>query len=510
MALMVNPDEEPFETRPLEGAPNPSSTCNLHLLDGQQRLTALWRSMNDNYEDRTFFVRFKKNDKDYSFDEVISEARKGRNSSWIGNSIAELQKNYFPIRLLLPESGRKRREWAREATNNDYEGQEALLDVIDHIADRLSSKCLPCFELSIGTEAEDAIDYFIRINTSFVKLTAYDIAVAQFEAATSESLRDMVNSLKDKVPYLTCLVEEDDVGDTMLKIACLMQGKKPTFGNYKNLDFGQLKKEQNTLFSGVKWAVDFIKNEGVLDKKRLPSTVPLRVLPALYQYIPRKGDEGLVDSLIRQYLWRAFSTDWYEKQANSRLYDDFKALKKAITNGSFEVSKTKKKVEETVFDSCLPEYDELKNEKWPTGQGIKKRAILAIYLKEGAKDIASSVKISYQNIGKREYHHVFPKGLFTENPDGHDHDRALNCILIEKFTNISWRDKWPGDYLIERVGKRDENTVRRRLESHLLPVDEVMNAKEEAGVSLSEAYDEFLEARAKLVEGEMKRLCNGE
>jgi hypothetical protein len=50
--------EEPFISRPIVGAPVSTERVTEHLLDGQQRLTALWRSLNDHYEDRTYLVYF--------------------------------------------------------------------------------------------------------------------------------------------------------------------------------------------------------------------------------------------------------------------------------------------------------------------------------------------------------------------------------------------------------------------------------------------------------------------
>ena len=50
-------ESEPFVSRPIAGAPTEGERVVEHLLDGQQRLTALWRSLTDGYEDRTFLVR---------------------------------------------------------------------------------------------------------------------------------------------------------------------------------------------------------------------------------------------------------------------------------------------------------------------------------------------------------------------------------------------------------------------------------------------------------------------
>lgn len=42
-------NEELFHSRPIVGAPKPQSKPSLHLLDGQQRMTALWRSLTGDY-----------------------------------------------------------------------------------------------------------------------------------------------------------------------------------------------------------------------------------------------------------------------------------------------------------------------------------------------------------------------------------------------------------------------------------------------------------------------------
>ena len=49
-------NEEPFISRPIKGAPETGERITEHLLDGQQRLTGLWRGLNNNYKDRTYFL----------------------------------------------------------------------------------------------------------------------------------------------------------------------------------------------------------------------------------------------------------------------------------------------------------------------------------------------------------------------------------------------------------------------------------------------------------------------
>jgi uncharacterized protein with ParB-like and HNH nuclease domain len=49
-------DHAPFRYRPLAGAPEPTERMTELLLDGQQRLTALWRALNEYYPDRSYFI----------------------------------------------------------------------------------------------------------------------------------------------------------------------------------------------------------------------------------------------------------------------------------------------------------------------------------------------------------------------------------------------------------------------------------------------------------------------
>jgi hypothetical protein len=55
-------DVEPFISRTLKGVPEEGERVTEHLLDGQQRLTALWRGLHNNYQDRTFFLHFEEDD----------------------------------------------------------------------------------------------------------------------------------------------------------------------------------------------------------------------------------------------------------------------------------------------------------------------------------------------------------------------------------------------------------------------------------------------------------------
>lgn len=57
ITLVLNVGDKPkFIDRYLETAPETNDRITEHLLDGQQRLTAFWRMMQNNYKGETYFV----------------------------------------------------------------------------------------------------------------------------------------------------------------------------------------------------------------------------------------------------------------------------------------------------------------------------------------------------------------------------------------------------------------------------------------------------------------------
>ena len=381
---------------------------------------------------------------------------------------------------------------------------------------------IPFLAMPEETDPDQAIDTFIKSNTSSVRLNAFEIAVAQFEAAipasrrkSSPSLRDLVDEVKHKLPQVARLEGESNIGDLVLKVACVRNNVKPTYGNYTKI-ISTLEKDWKYLFNGLEWAARFLEEEHILDARILPSTVPLRVLSALQPLIPEKGDKlSKGRRLVRKYLWRSFVTDRYERDANGRLFEDFKALKAAFEDETFVV-KCSSTEPENIFSLALPEKEDILAAGWPATKGLLKRAILAVSTIKGALDVGTGSPISEQSIRTREHHHIFPDNLLKSFAEDTNPNLALNCMLLEAPTNNNWRDEWPGDYLIERVEKSDfkgekaEKDIRSRLESHYIPAGLVMKAKRKSKTNLAEAYQAFLTKRAETIRAVFKKLCEGE
>jgi hypothetical protein len=90
VALVLNVGgKEQFVSRPLVSAPETAEAVTEHLLDGQQRLTALYRALRDNDDARTYFVHFPGLDEDpRNDDEDVSIRTEGRWSDKRGHIAA--------------------------------------------------------------------------------------------------------------------------------------------------------------------------------------------------------------------------------------------------------------------------------------------------------------------------------------------------------------------------------------------------------------------------------------
>ena len=121
-------DESPFKHRPLQSAPEGPERLTELLLDGQQRLTALWRSLTETYEDRTYFLDLN-NESDNGTPQIVPQHRSWKNGVkrplWADDPAQTLERGYVPVRLLRPgNDGEIRQAAYSEATGGSVADDE--------------------------------------------------------------------------------------------------------------------------------------------------------------------------------------------------------------------------------------------------------------------------------------------------------------------------------------------------------------------------------------------------
>lgn len=536
-------NEEKFKSRFISTAtPSTFDKVTEHLLDGQQRLTSFWRTLHNNYESETYFVYFPEYDeyKETNSDDenisVIYKTRFIRNNQryplWVDMPTECIRRGLMPIQLFRPENIQSEiDEWIDAATkykepSEDDENafiklkeytkfQKEVSDKITKLRETISHFNLPFLSLPSSTSKEIALQVFINMNTNSKQLSLYDIIVAEVEEEIGQSLHELQNKLDEKHPRIK---EYFELEFLILATSSLLQDKLPNQRGMVELNKSIFIDEWDKLENCLYRMSIFLASQGIYDKNRLPTNAVLSVIAALYAYIPENGDlAGRGEILLKKYLWSSFFTNRYENSTASRAYQDFTNLKRVLLQETNEdVPYTEQDVPVLNRKNYpLIEKEELIETGWPKKVNIKGRGVLAIANYLGANDFADGRQISPENINNREYHHIFPDSLLNEAKIEYQSFYALNCALITGKTNRNIGRKDPLKYLTERYQWADEEIINNRLNSHLIPINELANGGyenvdgEERIQKIKNDYYIFLDARADLVLKAIEILTQG-
>jgi len=495
LVLGVGKEEPPFISREIVGAPKEGERVTELLLDGQQRLTALWRSLTDNYPDATYLV----NIKDDKNPEVITITRWERNGKrfplWVDQPRECWERELIPVKLLNPDDETTYQTWADSASNGDLVLARKIEHVITPLRSQIASFNLPFLYLPSETPKDVAIEVFVKLNTMLVRLTAFDIIVAQLEAATGEPLHDLVASLNSSVPEIIYYTEPSNL---VLSVDALLQDKTPNQRGYFELDLKKFAEDWPKIVKGTKELVQFLEDERIVDADRLPAESVLAPLIALWIQAPETSDErGNTRILLRKYLWRSFFTERYDRAVPTAILQDYRVLKKVIAGEA-------KASEVPCFDENtypLPNKEKLIQSRWPRYKDRLSRALLLLTIRGGAEDVKDGAPLSIRNIHQRHYHHLFPIAWLKEKGLTEDPNLALNCILINRRTNSEISAKEPIKYLLETCESSDlgKDEICKRLATHFVDFDLLAQGD----------YSKFLEERAKACCSAIISLCDG-
>lgn len=529
-------ENEQFISRKLETAPEPNRRILEQLLDGQQRLTAIWRVLHNNYELETYFVyipefdNYKAKESDEQF--IYCRGRYFKKTGlryplWCDMPADCLTRGMIPTNLLKPEDIQNDIDnWIKSATEANkptdpdelesyFNWKKVISDKIKDLRSVVKNYNLPYLSLPTSTRKEVALEVFINMNTNAKPLSPYDIIVAEVENVKGQSLHDLQDDLDGKYPDVKHYF---DLSYLILNTSALLQEKLPNQRGLWEMDKAMMVDNWEKMETGLNDMAQFLLNEGIFDRDRLPTNAVLAVLAALFPFLPPKGDElGSLEILLKKYLWSAFFTDRYENSAASHAYADYIGLKRIITNTKKEDQEFYSEADVPIFDRKLypvADADELLTAIWPKRDSIRGKAILCVACRLGSYDFATGHKLDRGNIHDRHYHHVFPDALLQEaNINSY---LALNCSLISDSTNMSIGRKDPLQYLKERYKWASEEIVHERLNSHLIPVEELANggyeniaSEEERKIKIQRDFDTFLRKRADLMACAAKQLTEG-
>lgn len=502
------------------------------ILDGQQRVSAIWLAISDKHPDATFY--FKVKIESYSslvnIEDVCSFKKNGKASPI--NSQHEHELGLVPLRLLdvrQNSTGDDITKWCKEIHPNHTESYIQLSEAVRELRREFLYEEIYYFELDNSIDYDRAIDIFVETNKAPRIVSTFDIAVARFDSEEQEGMRELLENINLPSDQKTRFFGEEgekhlaDLGDTVLKVACLLNKngpRPPTAGNIEKVETIELLKThwENVVY-GIRSTLDYLEEQSIWDRKRLPRDIPLRVLPALFskfrmEFENLKPDVNFeVRNLIKTWLWRSLLTRRYDRQANTRLFEDYKELVedvKGIIERSGEIFVSSNAFGGDVIDW---EIDSIQDPlPPPTSQSALSKAVFCVTLRRSPCDIVSGAPVTIKNIGSKEYHHLFPKSKRALLKDRHGNvdklkaiNHPLNFALVERGSNAKFGNKHPREYLEEQTisGKKSVVQMRKFLSEMYIPYDFL-------NVDVAfRTYDKFIRERGSLVRDEIDALLSG-
>lgn len=442
------------------------------LLDGQQRITSLYRSLKG--IDAVWFIAKHptelENNGNYnncSLEEILLEFTGQQSSEHLSIKISDvfdmmqntyresvIRKNFFlPMKFVE----KQKTEDEIESTFEDY------LTVKDKIRDLFKSEKLLSYYL-LDTTLEKFALFFERSNSRGIQLNFIDILAAKLYHGFN--LRDSIDRFQDNNSNYKLNKEI-----IVRAISFIVSDGKDLDRSYilKSLTADHFSEYWDDVCQYYKKTLDFLyENHLILSQSWIPYENML--LPLMMYLKAIGGNFSQMNEhqwmFIKYWYWASIFSQRYTGSSNEIIIQDSKML--------LRIAQGEKITDRNYFyklKSKISSFDELHS--FTKKGSVIYRGILNLinYHVKGLIDWKNSSKLSF-NHDKLDDHHIFPKKYLESHYKNNDEvlslmDSVVNRTLIPKITNIIIGKKPPKEYLDEL--KKCNPALEQSLDNHLIP-----------------------------------------
>lgn len=322
-----------LEVRSFELGPPVNDDYELIVLDGQQRLTALYHALYDLgptvYALSADALRANTVE---DFDDAIESIERRR---WETQHRGQA---WDPISGLIPFyalcSQEMFSQWQRRAEQTSLFDQADSTVELDELYSRflhnLQDYKFATTEIEVPSSPADVARIFERVNRTGLSLGAFDLVVARTYRFEWD-LREHWDSVRLAEPSIDEFLGEN--GMPLLQIISLRELKDVRKDAALSLDPTVIERDWNGAVAGLRAAIEFVQKYcGVAEVEWLPYQAMLVVLGAFFQDRPL-GPQTL-DVARDWFVSRAFSLR-FDAAVNTRITEEWRSL--AAANGSREL-----------------------------------------------------------------------------------------------------------------------------------------------------------------------------
>lgn len=321
--LLIDGDKETedfYSPRPFERAPQLQGTPETIVLDGQQRLTALYTAFYDAAEQK-YAVKIG-DELDWSqIDTVDAALRTFKRSAWdreFSTPATQWAGGYIPLTALRAASDFY--AWRDEATHNQAEVEKLSGLYRDHLAG-LHRYRVPALRIDKRMPPPAVARIFERVNRTGRRLGVFDLMVAK-SFTTKFNLRVQWELAKEQYPDLEAFFKDD--GTSVLQIIALRALDDVRSSSVLQLTPALVHDSWSRAASAMADAIAFAKSRlGVHQADWLPYGNILVVLGALAWEGPLTSRQQHLDS----WFWKAAFSGRYAVGSNTTAVTDFRLMR---------------------------------------------------------------------------------------------------------------------------------------------------------------------------------------
>lgn len=482
------------------------------ILDGQQRLTSLYRAFSRNSPEWTcldvkaLFEHVGLNEEvEIDLEEFLRPQKSTKSSENI-----LFNKHFLPLFMTLPSEMErpiyeKLYDYKRSLEEHGHaELAEFAVKVLPSYLKVFDAYELPVVRLAKGLSISAIAGIFTELNNTGQRLTSFDLCVAKFYPKGIH-LRDLLESSQQKLPHFEWL---DSDGTSTLQVVAMMKSHEFTnSGEAKNVSSKKAKlvdaleaewvaERWNEAAGAISYLGELMTKAGFTSSKTLPYDA---VVPGLALGIHMSKTQGVKEASLvtslRTFILSSGLTARYTEGTDSKRESDVAEF-----------------VDYAVNDERPHHLHASFNAKdlISTGlSGAKYKSFLALLNGLSATDPLNDTALGLDHPihSQAELHHIFPKSHLekisskkvTRNKPW---DSALNIMFLTPETN-KWVSNDPPSTYIERIianltqsGKLKADAAERRLKKSF---DSQLIDDEAWEYLKRDDFDNFLASRSRAV-----------
>lgn len=517
MRLQYGNESIRFKYRTIEGVKVSGVIPDFLVLDGQQRLTSMFRATyssdpvltkTDKGKEiqRYYYLDMKicLDDTADRLDAIISVPSDRKVKTNFDRDIVldlstrefEYQHEMFPLNIIFDSNARE--DWAdgyKEYHGNTAEYKNKYKQFRSDVLDTITGYKLPVITLDKTTPREAVCKVFENVNTGGVALTVFELVTASFATYEFdlrkdwETCRDIIWGKNEPLNTDVMYGIDETAFLTTVTLYTTYKAQSATTCKKKDvlaLSFQDYQANKGVVLEGYKLARKFLFSQYVFRQRDLPYTTQIIPLAAICAVIGKSAfDEPRTRDILSQWFWCGIMGEMYGGANETRYANDIEDVVAAI-NGQPSLNRT---INSAFFSST-------RLLSLQTRLSAAYKGIMALVYRESCRDFykGTTMDIVKSMDEAPDIHHIFPEIYCIKMGYGKEKwNSIVNKTPLLPESNRSIGGDAPSVYCkkIMKKAQIDESQLRLRVESHLIDYK----------AFIADDFDSYFIARAKRLLG---------